>query len=160
MLNSRLDARCTFVRTKHLKKVESCLFFLKRFFVRNSLFFRKKLINMKKKKINFRVTDEQYLEIKKRVTKDNITITELFLDMFYNRVHTEDKRKFLTKITKDDFILSKVGNNINQIARYVNHQKYITKDQSNELLILMRNLLELMNENSEIYRKILNFLAK
>ena len=80
--------------------------------------------------------------------------------MFYNRIHTEDKRKFLTKITKDDFILSKVGNNINQIARYVNHQKYITKDQSNELLILMRNLLELMNENSEIYRKILNFLAK
>lgn len=52
---------------------------------------------MKKKKINFRVTNEQYLEIKKRVTKDNITITELFLDMFYNRVHTEDKRKFFNK---------------------------------------------------------------
>lgn len=148
---------CTY---KVLKKNESCLFFKKVFCSELTFFLEKKLINMKKKKINFRVTDEQYLEIKKRVTKDNITITELFLDMFYNRIHTEDKRKFLTKITKDDFILSKVGNNINQIARYVNHQKYITKDQSNELLILMRNLLELMNENSEIYRKILNFLAK
>lgn len=145
---------------KALKKVESCLFFQKGFLFGTHIFLEKKLINMKKKKINFRVTNEQYLEIKERVTKDNITITELFLDMFYNRIHTEDKRKFLTKITKDDFILSKVGNNINQIARYVNHQKYITKDQSNELLILMRNLLELMNENSEIYRKILNFLAK
>ena len=72
---------------------------------------------MKKKKINFRVTDEQYLEIKKRVTKDNITITELFLDMFYNRIHTEDKRKFLTKITKDDFILSKKAITINQFYR-------------------------------------------
>ena len=65
MLNFHLDARCTFVRTKYLKKL-NLAFFSKRFFVRNSHFFlEKKLINMKKKKINFRITDEQYLEIKK-----------------------------------------------------------------------------------------------
>ena len=53
MLNFHLDARCTFVYTKHLKKLNLAFFFKKVFCSELTFFFRKKINKYEKKENKF-----------------------------------------------------------------------------------------------------------
>lgn len=115
---------------------------------------------MKSKDLHIRVTEEELNQIKLKAKKQNSTVTDFILNSIFEKIPKEHKILFFDIIKIDDFNYSKIGNNINQIAKFVNTSGEISKEQGLELLKLMRVLLEKKNENDEIFRKILKYLSE
>ncbi len=115
---------------------------------------------MKTTQINIRLTEEELISFKKRAEKMNSSVTDMVINLVLEKIPVQQKNLFFDIIKIDDFNYSKIGNNINQIAKFVNTSGEISKEQGVELLRLMRVLLEKKNENDEIFRKILKYLSE
>src|SRR5690554_6458378 len=64
---------------------------------------------------------------KKICEEKNITLTSLIIHSVENRILDDERRKILTFIEKQDNIFVKIETNINQVAKMVNGQKFISK---------------------------------
>jgi hypothetical protein len=81
---------------------------------------------MKSDMIKFRIEREKKINGKKFVKK-NISLTSLVVDSVEGNLLENERREILRFIEKQDNIFSKIENNINQVAKIANAQKYIKK---------------------------------
>ncbi|CAA7197008.1 hypothetical protein [Chryseobacterium potabilaquae] len=118
----------------------------------------KKIDNLKAR-IFIRLEKSQKSQWKSICRKKNISLTSLIINAVDNRIMDDERRRVLLFIEKQDNIFAKIENNINQVARYVNGQKFISISDVktfNEKLIL---LSDLRKQQNEIFERIYSLLA-
>ena len=110
--------------------------------------------------IKFRIEKRKKEKWKNICYNKKISLSSLIIDSVENKILDDERRKILMFIEKQDNIFAKIENNINQIARHVNVQKFIsTADIKvfNDKLDLITNLKDQQNKIFEkIYKLIGN----
>ena len=96
---------------------------------------------------------------KKNCKEKGITLTNLIIDSVEKRTWDSERRKAMAFIEKQVNLFAKVENNINQLAKYVNGQKFMTPQQANEFNIYLKEVKRLKQEQNEILMKPYRFIA-
>lgn len=116
--------------------------------------------NGKEDLIILRVQKARKENWKQLCTTKNISLTSLIINSVENRIMDDERRKIVAFIEKQDNIFIKIETNINQVARMVNGQKFISE---NELKNFTKNLTEIAKlkaQQNEIFLKIYAMLSK
>lgn len=108
-------------------------------------------------KIRISITRKQHW--KKICKEKNITLTNLIIASVENRILEDERKKILTFIEKQDNIFIKIETNINQIARIVNTQKFISSEELNHFQSQLKTIIELKEQQNEIFVKIYSLIA-
>src|SRR5690554_7352822 len=90
----------------------------------------------------------------------NITLTSLIIDSVENRILDDERRKILTFIEKQDNIFVKIETNINQVAKMVNGQKFISEGALQKFFEQFIEIKELKKHKNDIFLKIYSMLGK
>lgn len=97
----------------------------------------------------------------KNICKEkNITLTSLIIDSVENRILDDERRKILTFIEKQDNIFVKIETNINQVAKMVNGQKFISERELQKFSEQLTEITELKKQQNDIFLKIYSMLGK
>ncbi|MDR7693408.1 plasmid mobilization relaxosome protein MobC [Riemerella anatipestifer] len=110
-------------------------------------------------KVNFRISKSKKNEWKRFCKKQGITLTSLIINSVEKRTWDSERRKAMEFIEKQVNLFAKVENNINQLAKYVNSQKFMTQQQAGEFEVYLREVKKLKEEQNEILRKTYHFIA-
>ena len=82
----------------------------------------------------------QKRKLEKALFPKGISLSSLIINSVENRIFDDERRKVMAFIEKQDNVFIKIETNINQVARIVNGQKFISEkglaDFSNTLLKL------------------------
>ena len=97
---------------------------------------------------------------KKRCSKNGISLTSLIIDSVENRIFDDERRKILVFIEKQDNIFAKIENNINQVAKIVNAQKFIDSEILKGFNEKLKEVTELKEQQNKIFMKIYSLIAK
>lgn len=96
----------------------------------------------------------------KKICKErNVTLTNLIIASVENRMLEDERRKVLAFIEKQDNVFAKIENNINQVAKIVNGQKFISGYQLTDFKNQLRTIIELKEKQNEIFIKIYSLIA-
>ena len=98
-------------------------------------------------------------EWKKICSQKQISLTSLIIDSVENRILDDERRKILAFIEKQDNIFGKIENNINQVAKIANAQKFISEKEINNFSIKLNEIANLKKEQNEIFIKIYSLIA-
>ena len=109
--------------------------------------------------IIFRIEKSTKDNWKKICSKKQISLTSLIIDSVENRILDDDRRIILTFIEKQDNIFGKIENNINQVAKIANGQKFISEKELNNFSIQLNEIADLKKEQNEIFIKIYSLIA-
>ena len=71
----------------------------------------------------------------------------------------DERRKVLAFIEKQDNIFIKIETNINQLAKIVNSQKFITKNEADEFQDQLKTIIELKEIQNKMFVKIYSLIA-
>ena len=108
-------------------------------------------------KIRISITRKQHW--KKICKEKNITLTNLIIASVENRILEDERKKILMFIEKQDNIFIKIETNINQIARIVNAQKFISSKELNHFQNQLNEITDLKKQQNEIFTKIYSLIA-
>lgn len=89
-----------------------------------------------------------------------ISLTSLITHSVENRILNDERRKVMAFIEKQDNIFIKIETNINQIARIVNGQKFISEEALKDFLDKLSEIEKLKREQNMIFSKIYSMLAR
>ena len=113
--------------------------------------------NGKKVLINFRISLEEKKKLQAKAKQAHMSISSYIIDLSENKKITvaENITELLLEITR-------IGTNINQIAHIGNSQKYVNKQQLDEVLnllediesIMQKILSEIFNEDEHTFRSL------
>jgi hypothetical protein len=106
--------------------------------------------------IKFRIEKDKKENWKKICSQKKISLTSLIIDSVENRILDDERRKVLAFIEKQDNIFIKIETNINQLAKIVNSQKFITKNEADEFQDQLKTIIELKEIQKKIYSLIAN----
>ena len=84
---------------------------------------------------------------------------DLIIDSVENRIFDDERRKILTFLEKQDNLFAKIENNINQIAKIANTQKFISRDELKSFGENLKTIIELKEQQNEIFTKIYSLIA-
>lgn len=110
--------------------------------------------------IKFRLDKKEKECWKKLCQEKQITLTSLIKDSVENRILDNERREILTFIEKQDNVFVKIQSNINQVARIVNGQKFISDREMQKFSARIAQMAELKQEQNKIFEKIYSILAK
>ena len=96
----------------------------------------------------------------KKFVKKNIFLSSFIIDSVGGNLLENERREILRFIEKQDNIFSKIENNINQVAKIANAQKYIKKKDFLDFSAKQDELIELKKKQNEIFLKIYTLLGK
>jgi len=96
---------------------------------------------------------------KKLCSENNISLTSLITDSVENRMQENERRKVLAFIEKQDNIFIKIETNINQLAKIVNGQKFISKTELQDFRNQLKTIGDLKERQNEIFVKIYSLIA-
>lgn len=96
---------------------------------------------------------------RKLCLEKKISLSNLIINSVENRILDDERRKVLMFIEKQDNIFGKIENNINQVAKIANSQKFINEKELNNFSMQLSNIAELKKEHNEILFKILTLIA-
>ncbi len=113
----------------------------------------------KEVRIFIRIQKSRKEEWKKICSKKQISLTSLIIDSVENRILDDERRKILTFIEKQDNIFGKIENNINQVAKIANGQKFISEKELHNFSIQLSEIADLKKEQNEIFIKIYSLIA-
>lgn len=124
-------------------------------------FARQKSQKMQKKdsEIKIRLEKSEKEEWQKFCKEQGITLTSLIVNSVRKRTWDSERRKAMAFIEKQVNLFAKVENNINQLAKYVNGQKFMTPQQANEFEVYLKAVKKLKQEQNEILMKTYHFIA-
>lgn len=88
-----------------------------------------------------------------------ITLTSLIIQSVENKIQDDERRQVLGFIENQDNIFKKIETNINQIARMVNGQRYISETQLKEFTSKLQNIAELKEQQNQTFIKIYALLS-
>jgi len=110
--------------------------------------------------IKFRIDKERKQVWIKFCSERQITLTGFIVNSVEGKLLDNERREVLAFIEKQDNLFVKIETNINQVAKMVNGQKYISdlelKNFSNQLV----EIVKLKNKQNAVFEKIYSMLAK
>ena len=109
--------------------------------------------------IFFRIDSQKKKEWKKLCLEKQISLTSLIINSVENRMMDDERRKVIAFIEKQDNLFAKIENNINQVAKIANGQKFIG---GKELILFeeqLKTVIELKKQQNEIFIKIYSLIA-
>ena len=109
--------------------------------------------------IKFRIEKDKKENWKKICSQKKISLTSLIIDSLENRILDDERRKVLAFIEKQDNIFIKIETNINQLAKIVNSQKFITKNEADEFQDQLKTIIELKEIQNKMFVKIYSLIA-
>lgn len=112
------------------------------------------------KTIIFRISDQKKQEWKKICETRNISLTSLIINSVENRILDDDRRKVLEFIEKQDNVFVKIETNINQIAKIVNTQKFISSEYLKVFNESLSEISILKKKQYIIFENIYSLLSK
>ncbi len=116
--------------------------------------------NLEKKDfVKIRISTTRKENWKKLCSEKNISLTSLITDSVENRMQDDERRKVLAFIEKQDNIFIKIETNINQLAKFVNGQKFINKTEFDEFQNQLKTITKLKEKQNEIFMKIYSLIA-
>ena len=96
---------------------------------------------------------------KKICSEKQISLTSLIIDSVENRILNNERRQILAFIEKQDNVFAKIENNINQIAKIANSQKFISENEQNHFQKQLKTIIELKEKQNGIFTKIYSLIA-
>lgn len=116
--------------------------------------------NGKEELIVIRVQKLRKENWKQLCLEKNISLTSLIIDSVENRILDDERRNVLAFIEKQDNIFVKIETNINQIAKMVNGQKFISEYQLQKFSEQLAEITALKKKQNDIFLKIYSMLGK
>jgi hypothetical protein len=110
--------------------------------------------------ILFRIKQERKDKWKRICRERNLSLTSLIIDSVENRIMDNERRQVLQFIEKQDNIFSKIENNINQVTKMVNGQKYISESQLELFSRQLKEIAILKARQNTIFENIYALLSK
>lgn len=111
-------------------------------------------------KIEIRIKAEEKKRWKEFCYQEGITLTDLIYNSVKNRMNNIDRRRVLRFLEKQNNIYAKVENNINQLARIANGQKFLLPSQQQQFLDYLKEIEELKKKEVAITESIYKFMAE
>ena len=109
--------------------------------------------------IKIRISKSRKKQWKNISSKRKISLTSLIIDSVENRILEDERRSILAFIEKQDNIFIKIETNINQVARIVNGQKFISQTEMNHFQSQLQTIAALKRQQNEIFLKIYSLIA-
>ena len=109
--------------------------------------------------IKIRIKKSKKEEWKRYCKEKGITLTNLIINSVEGRAWDNERKKALEFIEKQGNLFAKVENNINQQAKFINSQKFITKEQMLQFGNDLTEVIKLKQEQNLIFKKIYHFIA-
>ncbi|WP_262385533.1 hypothetical protein [Amniculibacterium sp. G2-70] len=113
----------------------------------------------KKDYVKIRISTTRKENWKKLCSEKNISLTSLITDSVEGRMQDDERRKVLAFIEKQDNIFIKIETNINQLAKMVNGQKFISKTEFDEFQNQLKTITKLKEKQNEIFVKVFSLIA-
>ena len=110
--------------------------------------------------IKFRLHTNQKKEWKKMSSEKKISLTSLIINSVENRIQDNERRKVLAFIEKQDNIFNKIETNINQVAKKVNAQKFMSSSELKDFSEKLTHLSLLKTKQNEMFENIYSLLAQ
>ena len=117
-------------------------------------------MEQKKNEIKFRIEIERKKKWKKFCADKNISLTSLIIYSVEGKILENDRRQIIAFIEKQDNLFVKIETNINQVAKIVNGQKFISEIELKNFLNQLLELAILKKKKNEMFEKIYSMLAK
>lgn len=117
-------------------------------------------MEQKKNEIKFRIEIERKKKWKKFCSDKNISLTSLIINSVERKILENDRRQIIAFIEKQDNLFVKIETNINQVAKIVNGQKFISEIELKNFLNQLLELAILKKKQNEMFEKIYSMLAK
>ena len=114
----------------------------------------------KKSQILIRVQKSQKEHWKNLCKGRNLTLTDLITASVENRILDNERRQIVAFIENQDNVFIKIETNINQVARIVNGQKFISEVELKNFTAKLSEIAQLKKEQNQIFEKIYEMLAK
>lgn len=96
---------------------------------------------------------------KKLCKKKSISLSSLIIDSVEDRILEDERRKVLMFIERQDNIFVKIENNINQVAKIANTQKFISEVEFQYFKKQLDKITTLKEQQNKIFLKIYSLLA-
>ena len=116
--------------------------------------------NGKEGLILIRIQKSQKEHWKKICLEKQISLTNLIIDSVENRMMDNERKKVLAFIEKQDNIFVKIETNINQIAKMVNGQKFISENELQKFSNQLTEIAKLKARQNEVFLNIYLMLGK
>ena len=113
----------------------------------------------KKDCVKIRISTIRKENWKKLSSEKNISLTSLITNSVEGRMQDDERRKVLAFIEKQDNIFIKIETNINQLAKMVNGQTFISKTEFDEFQNQLKTITKLKEKQNEMFIKIYSLLA-
>ncbi|WP_311316788.1 hypothetical protein [Elizabethkingia anophelis] len=116
--------------------------------------------NGKEDLIIIRIQKSRKENWKRICSEKQISLTSLIIHSVENRILNDERRNVMAFIEKQDNIFIKIETNINQVARIVNGQKFISEGEVKNFLDKLSEIEKLKREQNMIFSKIYSMLAR
>jgi hypothetical protein len=120
----------------------------------------KKEGNTNSEVIFFRIQQERKKNWKKTCRERNISLTRLIIDSVEQRLMDDERKMVLEFIEKQDNIFAKIETNVNQVAKVVNGQKFISESQLELFSTQLSEIAVLKGRQNTIFENIYTLLSK
>ena len=117
-------------------------------------------MKIKEEEIKIRIEKSRKENWKKICLEKQISLTNLIIDSVENRMMDNERRKVLAFIEKQDNIFGKIETNINQVAKIVNGQKFISENELQKFSNQLTEITTLKVRQNVIFLKIYSILGK
>ncbi len=117
-------------------------------------------INAESAVIFFRIQQERKKSWKKTCEERNISMTSLIIDSVEQRLMDDERRNVIEFLEKQDNIFAKIETNVNQLARAVNGQKFISESQLALFSTQLSEIAVLKARQNTIFENIYTLLSK
>ncbi|WP_312344888.1 hypothetical protein [Chryseobacterium binzhouense] len=113
----------------------------------------------KEDRIFIRIQKDRKENWKELCLKKNISLSSFIIDSVENRIMDDERRKVLAFIERQDNIFGKIENNINQIAKIANAQKFFSEKSLESFSVQLVEIKELKQRQNEIFLKIYSLIS-
>ena len=111
-------------------------------------------------RITLRLSQELKDQWQSHCDKSNIYLSDFIINTVEGKMLENDRKEIMAFIEKQGNIFAKIENNINQIARFINTEKYLSEELLNDYNQKLSELNSLKTEQNRIIKKIYTELAK
>ena len=112
------------------------------------------------KQMSFRLSEEEYRQLKERISKSGLSSQEYLLRAVMKSTQTiqsnSELKEILPELKKVSTELSRQGNNLNQIAAVLNKRGYV--DYRNTLTQTLEEVRHATEEAKEVWRLLRQYL--
>ena len=110
--------------------------------------------------IKIRIEKSKKEDWKRFCAAKNISLTSLIINSVERKILDDERKKILVFIENQDNLFVKIETNINQVAKIVNRQKYISDLELKNFSGQLVEIATLKKKQNRIFEKIYSVLAK